>query len=100
MPRRTKTRIAATASLALVGVYLLVAYFLVPEIWVFRDAGRLSDFGDMVTMTEQDIPGDPINVGLVGSKEQVIRAFAAARLGSRRCNHLAQLRGYRIERGA
>jgi len=38
----------------------------------------LVDFSKMVTTTEQDIPGDPINVGLVGSKEQVIRAFAAA----------------------
>jgi hypothetical protein len=76
-PRR-RARTAATASLALLGAYLLVAYFIVPEIWIFRDAGRVSMFGAMVTTTEDDIPGDPINVGLVGSKEQVIRAFAAA----------------------
>jgi len=75
-PRR-RARTAATASLALLGAYLLVAYFIVPEIWIFRDAGRVSMFGAMVTTTEDDIPGDPINVGLVGSKEQVIRAFAA-----------------------
>jgi hypothetical protein len=78
MRRRTKTRAAATASIALLGGYLAVAYFILPEIWIFRDAGRVSQFDSMVTRTEDDIPGDPINVGLVGSKEQVIRAFADA----------------------
>jgi hypothetical protein len=69
---------AVSGLIALLMAYLLVAYFVVPEIWVFRDASRVADFGNMVTTTEQDIPGDPINVGLVGSKEEVIRAFAAS----------------------
>jgi len=76
--RRKKTRMAASASLALLLAYLLAAYVVAPEFWMFRDAGRVAKFGSMITTTEQDIPGDPINVGLVGSKEQVIRAFAAA----------------------
>ena len=78
MRPRTRTRAAATIVLGLAIVYLLIAYFVAPEVWVFRDASRVPDFGSMVTHTEQDIPGDPINVGLVGTKEQVIRAFAAA----------------------
>ncbi|WP_455273374.1 LssY C-terminal domain-containing protein [Rhizobium herbae] len=49
-----------------------------PELWIFRDRNLVPDLSKMVTTTEQDIPGDPINVGLVGSKQQVIRAFAAA----------------------
>lgn len=69
---------AISSLIGLLIAYLAVAYFVVPEIWIFRDASRVSGFGDMVTRTEQDIPGDPINVGLVGSKEEVIRAFAAA----------------------
>ena len=32
----------------------------------------------MRTTTPQGIPGDPINVGLVGSHQDVIQAFAAA----------------------
>jgi hypothetical protein len=32
----------------------------------------------MVTRTEQGIPGDPLNVGLVGSQEDVVRAMHAA----------------------
>lgn len=78
MSRRTVTHTATTIAIGLAFIYLLVAYFLAPEIWVFRDAARVSHFGSMVTHTEQDIPGDPINVGLEGDKEQVIRAFVAA----------------------
>ncbi|MEK1855461.1 MAG: LssY C-terminal domain-containing protein [Phyllobacterium sp.] len=78
MLRRKKIRMAVSGLIALLMTYLLIAYLVVPEIWIFRDAGRVADFSKMVTTTEQDIPGDPINVGLVGSKEQVIRAFAAA----------------------
>ncbi|PSH63041.1 MULTISPECIES: LssY C-terminal domain-containing protein [Phyllobacterium] len=77
MRRRTKFRMAVSGLIALLITYFLIAYFVVPEIWILRDAGR-ADFGKMVTTTEQDIPGDPINVGLVGSKEEVIRGFAAA----------------------
>lgn len=78
MRHRTKTRMATTGLLALLAAYLIAAYFVVPEIWILHDSGRIAKFGTMVTTTAQDIPGDPINVGLVGSKEQIIRAFAAA----------------------
>ncbi|MCA1406487.1 LssY C-terminal domain-containing protein [Ensifer sp. IC3342] len=70
---------ALAALLISLAAYLLLAYFVVPEIWIFRDRHRLSASNTMVTATADDIPGDPINVGLVGSKAQVVRAFAAAR---------------------
>jgi LssY C-terminus len=75
---RTKTRMAIGAVIALLFAYLLLAYFVIPETWIFHDAERIDKAGDMVTTTEQGIPGDPINVGLVGSKEEAIRAFGAA----------------------
>jgi hypothetical protein len=78
MRPRTKTRMAVSALIAVLFTYLLVAYFVIPEIWIFHDARRVVKLGNMVTTTEQDIPGDPINVGLIGSKEEVIRVFAAA----------------------
>ncbi|PKA38834.1 LssY C-terminal domain-containing protein (plasmid) [Rhizobium sullae] len=78
MRHRTKIRRALGAAIVLLCIYWLLAYFVVPEIWIFRDADRVAKLGDMVTTTAQDIPGDPINVGLVGSKEDVVRAFAAA----------------------
>ena len=32
----------------------------------------------MVTRTAQGIPGDPLNVGLVGAQHEIIRAISAA----------------------
>ena len=73
---RKKSRRAATATLLVLVAYLAVAYIAAPAFWRLRDADNppLS----MRTTTTQDIPGDPINVGLVGSHEEVLRAFAAA----------------------
>ena len=77
--QRSQIKIATGAACFFIAAYLLVCYFLIPELWVFHDGRRMEDFSKMVTTTEQDIPGDPINVGLVGTKEQLIRSFAAAK---------------------
>ncbi|MGO8294449.1 hypothetical protein ACC859_39330, partial [Rhizobium ruizarguesonis] len=66
--QRGIVQLAAGAIASLVAAYLLVCYFLIPELWIFHDSRRLAGFSTMVTTTEQDIPGDPINVGLVGTK--------------------------------
>ncbi|OOG67505.1 hypothetical protein B0E45_22890 [Sinorhizobium sp. A49] len=78
MTRHSKLRAVLSVLSAGLIAYLLISYFLLPDLWLFRDRSRIDGLSSMVTTTEQDIPGDPINVGLVGSKEQVIRAFAAA----------------------
>ncbi len=65
--------------LALLAVlYLVLAYLLLPDIWASYErqpglAGR-----PMVSTTTAGIPGDPINVGLVGARELVMRAMLAA----------------------
>ncbi len=69
---------AAGVLAAVLIVYLLVCYLVMPELWLFRDRSLVADLSRMVTTTEDDIPGDPINVGVVGAKQQVIKAFAAA----------------------
>lgn len=62
----------------IVGVYLAAAYVLIPFIWAEHEAG-LPDVGrEMLTRTTAGIPGDPVNIGFVGSKEEVLRAFAEA----------------------
>jgi hypothetical protein len=71
-----RSRRAATASLAALLAYLGIAYVAAPEFWWFRESGLRSL--DMRTTTTQGIPGDPINVGLVGAREDVLKAFAAA----------------------
>ena len=75
---RRKSHLAVGSITVLLGLYLFVAYFVLPEIWIFRDAKEVGSLDSMVTVTPDDIPGDPINVGLVGTKEEVVRAFAAA----------------------
>lgn len=75
---RRKSHLAVGSITVLLGLYLFVAYFVLPEIWIFRDSRKVGSLSSMVTVTDDDIPGDPINVGLVGTKEEVIRAFAAA----------------------
>ena len=75
---RRKSHLAVGSITVLVGLYLFVAYFVLPEIWIFRDSEKIGSLSSMVTVTDDDIPGDPINVGLVGTKEEVIRGFAAA----------------------
>ena len=73
---RKKTRWAATATLLIVLAYLAAAYFVAPEFWWLRDDGAQAI--SMRTTTTDGIPGDPINVGLVGTHQDVIQAFTAA----------------------
>lgn len=46
-------RVALPALAALIAAYLLLAYFLVPEMWIFREH-RLPHFDSMVTATADE----------------------------------------------
>lgn len=73
-----KSRRAASLTLAAVLVYVAAAYVAAPEFWFYRDENRIVVPGSMVTTTTDGIPGDPINVGLIGSRSEIIAAFVAA----------------------
>lgn len=60
------------------GAYLILAYILLPAFWSHHEHQPGLANLPMVTRTAQDIPGDAMNVGLVGVREELIRAFAAA----------------------
>jgi hypothetical protein len=64
-------------TLALGAAYLAIAYLLLPLVWrsYERQPGLASKL--MVTTTPERIPGDPINIGLVGSRPEIVKAFAA-----------------------
>lgn len=63
---------------ALLIVYLMLAYVVLPVLWTHHEhEPGLASF-PMATRTGADIPGDPLNVGLVGSKEDILRAMQAA----------------------
>src|SRR6185369_7635066 len=59
--------------------YLVIAYLLVPLIWrrVERRHPALDAAPD-ITHTGSGIPGDPLNVGLIATEEEVHRALLAA----------------------
>jgi len=69
---------AIAAAAAAAGFYLLLAYVVLPLTWRHYEHQRgLADLG-MMTRTADGIPGDPLNVGMVGSREDVVCAMHAA----------------------
>lgn len=64
---------------AAIAIYLLVAYLAMPRLdqWKVHHHPDLAA-GESLTRTGSGLPGDPLNIALVGSEEQVIRAFHAA----------------------
>jgi LssY C-terminus len=71
-------RAILVAALIALAAYLAVAYWVLPRLWRHYEHQRGLAGLTMVTLTAQGIPGDPINVGLVGSEEDVVRAFNSA----------------------
>lgn len=59
--------------------YVGVAYLVAPELWTLHSFLRGPLPAEMVTRTPQGIAGDPINVGLVGTKAEVVEAFGMAK---------------------
>jgi LssY C-terminus len=65
-------------SLLVVAVYTLLAYLVLPLFWTHHEHQKGLAALPMVTLTAQGIPGDPINVGLVGDDKDVLCAMQAA----------------------
>src|SRR5215469_2297324 len=58
--------------------YVSLAYIVLPAFWThYEHQRKLADL-PMVTVTKQGIPGDPINVGLIGDERDVLCAMNAA----------------------
>jgi LssY C-terminus len=75
---QTRKRWAFTILATLVALYVVVSYVVLPATWarVEHEPGLAKH--TMLTATAQGIPGGPINVGLIGDREDVVRAFHAA----------------------
>jgi hypothetical protein len=75
----SRKRKATHAFLFVVAAYLAIAYLVIPLIWE-EYAERHPQFDDnpRLTQTGDDHPGDPLNVALVGSKEDIERIMKAA----------------------
>jgi hypothetical protein len=75
---RSRLERALLALLAVVLAYTATAYIVLPAIWSHYEHQRgLADL-PMVTRTAQGIPGDPINIGVIGDAKEVLCAMNAA----------------------
>lgn len=76
--RLRRLRRASAILLVTMAVYILLAYIVLPALWTHHEHQRGLAGLDMVTRTAQGIPGDPINVGLIGDKGDILCAMHAA----------------------
>jgi hypothetical protein len=80
-PKRRSLRARLIRVVAgLLVVYLAAAYLIVPTLWK-RYAHRHPALDDVpgITHTGAGIPGDPINVALIGTKADVVKIMLAAK---------------------
>jgi LssY C-terminus len=73
----TAARIVRWILVAL-GVYLVLAYLLLPLFWRHYEHLPAMESIPKTTLAPNGRPADPLNVALVGSETEVVRAFAAA----------------------
>jgi hypothetical protein len=77
--KRTKLHLFAVLAAIMAGLYLVLAYILLPMLWVtYAYHHPAIDDSPTITRTGDDHPGDPINVALVGSEEDLKHAMKAA----------------------
>jgi hypothetical protein len=75
LPLRRRWLIALAA---MVIAYLMLAYVVLPVLWTHHEHEPGLASLPMVTRTSAGIPGDALNVGLVGVKEDLLRAMHEA----------------------
>lgn len=76
MPDRRRTMRRAIGGIAfVVAVWALVAYLAAPFVWSELERGTPPL--PMLTTTPLGIPGDPVNLGLVGTEAEIVAAFHA-----------------------
>ena len=68
---RSRLRTTLVAVAAFLVAYGIIAYIALPLAWTHYEHQKGLAGHPMVTRTGQGIPGDPINVGLVGDKADV-----------------------------
>ena len=73
-----RKRRAAKLLVVILMLYLAVSYLILPAIWMRIEHEPGLSKRSMVTANAQGIAGDPINIGLIGGRDDVVRAFHAA----------------------
>lgn len=79
-PRRGGTRAMFRVLGGGLVLYFVVAYALVPLVWRrYEKRHPALDGAPQITHTANGIPGDPLNIGLVATDEEIHRALLAAK---------------------
>ena len=78
-PRRRRRMALSWVMVGLVAVWAVAAYLLAPWAWktYFRYHRALEDV-QRLTHTADGHPGDPLNIGVVGTEAQIVSAMVAA----------------------
>ena len=76
-PRRWAVRSLKALGI-LLGSWLLSAYLVLPALWRHYEHHPALAAAPKTTLTSQGIPGDPLNVGLLGDEGDVVRSMLAA----------------------
>ncbi len=75
---KQRTKRVVIAVLATLIVYGLIAYLLLPDFWKHHEHQKKLAPLPAVTLTAQGIPGDPLNIGLIGDERDIVCAMHAA----------------------
>jgi hypothetical protein len=76
--RFRRSRLIFALLIAMLVLYGLLAYLVLPALWRHYEHQAKLEGLPMVTATAQGIPGDPINVGMVGSDKDILCAMRDA----------------------
>ena len=76
--RRFRLKRAALLSFLFIMAYSALAYVVLPIFWTHYEHQKGLANLPMVTLTAQGIPGDPVNIGLIGNNKDVLCAMQAA----------------------
>lgn len=78
MGRGSRSRRMLRWILGIAAVYFLLAYILIPRLWYHHEHQPGLASKPAVTTTAAGIPGDPLNVGLVGDLADAVKALRMA----------------------
>ena len=76
--RRLLLRRGASTGLVVIALWLVTAYMILPAVWKHYEHHPALEDAPKTTLTNQGIPGDPLNVGVIGTRAEVIRAMLDA----------------------
>lgn len=76
--RRRRMILGLKIFVGVVAVWLLLAYVILPAVWRHYEHHPVLATAPKTTLTSQGIPGDPLNVGLMGSEDDVVKSMLSA----------------------